>query len=624
MDAATGGARRVQRLPLSLDMEPYETATSLCSRISGRNGLPRMRVLCRDFSINSVALGNGEEEAVARVARLAGVEPAQLQLHTPTLIEVGRYRVGHETIKFSAMLRRGGQLCPLCIAEDECRDPKFGPYQRDIWQVAAFRHCQKHGVAFERPQFACRLGDIHDFTQVLKTWAPSAIIEVGTDGSALEEYLLSRIRTGAGADWIDRQAFHVVWQASEALGLLLKEGPQAKLHHQPTDKLIRAGAAGYEVLRKGLDALQVTLTDLRETGGQHMNNYGKLYGPLLSCLLERRRDPEFDEIRRFVRGYILQNFRIAPNTSVLGEQTEGNQMFTALTASRHFDVSLSMLNRQLKKEGLRPEGRPNEKSDPKLLVSRDRMEQVVAEVRKLSSITVTRAVIGADRHIMDRLWESGLLVPHYPDDGGTPVFHHDDIMQFLKRLQDAATAVRKPSRYWRPLTSAALKIHCSTVWLIEQALSGKLQLAARMSGPFQIADFLVSMNQLRALLSEVSEGMVTAAEAAKWLAADIPTIHALASSGLLPSQLAENRLANRPQRLFSKADLDAFAHSHVVMRALNGARRAKYTDTLAFIEQHGAQPVLSDPKVKPIFKRQHLEHIASLEGGRAAVMAFVD
>lgn len=79
VDAVTNGAceqrhnpNRPRRLPLSVEMQSGETATSLCSRNSAANGLPRMRTKCTDFSISHVDLCNGEAEAVTRVADWPG------------------------------------------------------------------------------------------------------------------------------------------------------------------------------------------------------------------------------------------------------------------------------------------------------------------------------------------------------------------------------------------------------------------------------------------------------------------------------------------------------------------------------------------------------------------------
>lgn len=109
--------------------------------------------------------------------------------------------------------------------------------------------------------------------------------------------------------------------------------------------------------------------------------------------------------------------------------------------------------------------------------------------------------------------------------------------------------------------------------------------------------------------------MVTATEAAKWLAADIRTVHALAVYGYLPSKMQESRLANRPRRLIARADLEAFARKYIVLRALNGQRKPLYSTTLAFVEEQGVQPLPLRKGTKPVFERQAIERLARLQGG---------
>ncbi|MFV0490837.1 MAG: TniQ family protein [Pseudorhodobacter sp.] len=606
---------RSKRLPLSVEMQPRETATSLFSRLSVANGLPRMPGLCRDFGTRYGDLCNGDPEAVRRVAELAGADPDLLQQSTPQVIEPGWFQLGRARIKFTAMLRNGGQICPLCVVEDECRDRQFGPYQRDIWQVAAFRRCPKHAVAFERSQFGCRHWEVHDFAQVLKTWSPAGILHLGSEDSSLQDHLLRRIREGSGRAWVDDQAFHVTWLFSEALGTLLTQGPKARMATQSIQALVRSGATGFELMSAGRNAILAALSDIRDQAGGDRDAYGKLYGPVLSCLLDRRKDPAFDALRHLVREFILDNFRVPPGSSLLGEKCPETRVFTAWSASKHFDVPLSLLSRQLRQEGQLTGSLPNNKSDRTLLIPKAQVEAMVAEVRQLHSVTVTRAVLGADRHVMDRLCASGLLTPHFPHDGGLPVYHQDEIMRFLKRLQEAVSSRRKPSRYWRPVTSAAARTHCSTVWILQQVFGGRLPLAARLADPFQLADFLVPVNQLKAMLSALPEGLVTAAEAARWLGADIKTTHALAIDGYLPSTIVESRLVNRPQRLIAKPDLERFTHRYIVLRALVGQRKASYAATLAFIEDQGVFPILTRDGIRPVYERRKIERLSLLTGG---------
>lgn len=622
VNAVTNGAcdewrysNRPKRLPLSVDMQPGETATSLGSRMPAINGLTGMRTLCRDFGITYVDLCNGLPDAVIRVAELAGADPELLLLHTPRLIEPGWHQLRREQLKFTALLPNGGQICPVCIAEDECRDPQCGPYQRDIWQIAALRHCRKHGVAYERPKFGCRASDAYDFLRALKTWSPTGIVHVGADHTELEDYLLQRLQLGPGDRWIDRQAFHVVWQFAEALGTLLTRGPKAKAVEQPVPALIRAGCVGFQIMRAGPETIRKVFADLRDEAGQNRDAYGKIYGAVLSCLLDRREDPDFDELRHLLRSFILDNFLIPAGTLILGEPCNDARVFTSLTASKHFDVPLSLLTRQMRHEGLLRTSQRNEKSDPSLLLSRHRMEAIVVQVQKLSSISVTRAVLGADHHVMDRLCAAGLLMPHFGNDGGMPMYHHGEVMRFLARLLHAVMSVRKPSRYWKPITSAAVRSHCSTVWIIQKVLDGKLKLSARLPNPFQLCEFLVPMNAVKVLLQGEPESLASATEAANWLAVDVRTIHALAIDGYLPFQLAACGSVKKPSRMFRTSDLETFAHDYIALRALSGQRKALYTATLDFIAEQGVAPLPIREGMRPIFERRAIERIARMEGG---------
>ncbi|RNF35325.1 TniQ family protein [Paracoccus methylarcula] len=602
------------KLALTVKTTEGETGTSLASRIALRNGVS-MRALCRDMAIPYADVCHGVPQAVVQVTDLIGCDSAPILFHTPRLIEHDWFQLGRERLKFTALLRGGGQICPLCVAEDEADEPHFGPWQRYTWQVAAFRRCRKHDLVLERPKYPGRHSESLDFTAIVRSWAPSEITRAQNDRHALEDYLLSRIQKGISSEWIDRQAFHVAWLFSEALGILLTKGPKARIPDQDAAALIAAGHVGFEILKSGPQALLSLLGDIRDQAGSDRGSYGKIYGPVLTCLRERRRDPEFDEIRCIVREFILDNFRIAPGTSILGEICNETRMFTVLTASRHFNVPISQLTRKLRMEGLLTNPQHNNDTDRNLLFRRDNMEKIAAELRKLSSMSVTRAVIGADRFVMDRLRELKLLRNYFPVDGGMPMFHQDEVMRFIRNLQAATHHVLRPGRRWKPITKVAANCHCSTAWVIQQVFAGNLELVSSQPDPFLLAEFLVSVSEIKELLDAIPLDMVNMTEAARLLAADVPTVKALITSGHLASRSVDSRLANRPLRLISRADLERFARNHVVVRALSGTRKAQYITTLAFIEEQGVFPLLAERGVKPVFERHAIERISRLPGG---------
>lgn len=366
------------------------------------------------------------------------------------------------------------------------------------------------------------------------------------------------------------------------------------------------------------------MADIRDQASASRPGYGKLYRALLNCLSERRKDPDFDELRNIVREFILDNFWVSPGTSVLGKKCVETRNYTVTTASVAYEVPLSLLTRQLRKEGLLISQKRNHMSDPNVMFLRSHIEAAVSEVGKLLSIAATRAVLDADRFVMERLCVEGLLTPHFDDDGGMPMYHRDEIVCLVLRLQDAASCVRKPGRYWRSITSAASHSHCSTAWIIRQVFDGRMGLASKVQSPFKLSDFLISMSKLKELLRIQPEGMVTAAEAAKRLSADVRTIHALAADGYLPSMITMSRLANRSRRFIATSHLEAFAHKYIVLRPLSGTRKARYMNTLSFIEDQGGSSILTHKGVKPVFERAAIERLAQLPGGELLARLLAD
>ncbi|MGB1264733.1 MAG: TniQ family protein [Nereida ignava] len=597
-------------LPLIVPMGDHELATSLASRVAALNGAPKLRQFCKETAVSYLDLCNGDVDAVKKIARLSAADSEKLLFQTPRLLENGWFRLGYERLKFTTMLRSGGQICPLCIADDRAVDERFGPYQRAAWQVAAFRRCPTHNTLFERPQFAFASNETFDFSRMLKHWKSTTPVCVEQRYTEYEEYLTQRLWQKPTSHWIDAQAFHVVWQMSEALGLLLTKGPNSKPQDESAPTLINAADAGFAVLSLGPQALIKALADIRDEAGSDRSAYGKLYRPLMSCLRERRDDAEFDIIRQLVREFIRDNFYIPSDTSLLGEICDHPRIHTVLTASKFFDVPTSLLSRRLRKNGLIPKGQPNNVSNRNLLIHSSQIERLVDDVKKLSSITVVRALFGVDRYLMERLCHERILEPYFGDDGGMPVYHVDEVMDFVKKLNQATRHMENPTHEWNTIPIVAARCHCSTAWIIRQVFDGKLELVSELSEPFMLNEFLVSIEHVKALLIAIPEGKVTVADAATMLGIDIKTVHALAESGLLSSEMSEFRLANRLRRLLDKSDLEAFARDYIPLAAPSKSCKSLFEDWLAFLAKNGAEPLEFDGGTKLIFVRADITRIA--------------
>lgn len=614
--------------PISILAGHGETATSLLGRVARANGYDRLQDACADQQILFRELANGREFEVRSVAQLTGADPERLLFDTPSLTGPGWFVLGRERIKFSAFQRMGGQICPVCLREDRVIDGDAGLFQRGIWQVSSIRSCHRHGVTLERNRLGCTTREAHDIIRHLRAWRPSLPIPIPENAQMLETHLLHRIAKGRREDWVDRFEFHVVALFCEALGTLVRFGSHSRTHDLSAQNLIEAGAVGFSIFREGYAEITSCLKNFQQTApAADKADYGKLYAPLLACLRERRKDTAFDDLRSLVREFILDNFHVPVGTSVLGEVSDNPRVVTVGIAAKQSGIQISILNRQLKMvDAIFGKSSKNTISDRATLISKSAMNSAVAEVRKLSSLAVTRAAIGADRYTMERLCAEGLIRLHFQkNDGGMPLVHEDAVVEFIDRLLAVTECGITTNPDHVALTEAAARCHCTVSALLTRALHGEFSLVSPLDAPFQLSDFYVNLTIVHQRLSEIPVEFISAATAAKLIGVKPGIIHALAEADFLPAIMVDSRLANRQIRLIRHADLEVFANKYIVLRALSGTRKATFEETQFFISNHGVAPLTLIGDSRKIFRRTDIERIAYLPGGeRLARLLMVD
>lgn len=219
----------------------------------------RLITFCSDIGIDYFQLVNGAPNEVQRLAALGGVDPSILQAATPTLVDAGWFRLGEETIKFTAFNRTSTRICPRCAADAASM---LDVVHHGLWQLSSSRTCAVHAchlVALARPKSP---NDCFDHVQMLDGFQPEEM-EFATPGHReLEDYLAKRISNGPEKTWLGRLPFHVAAQTCEMLGALLTLGPQAKRAALTSPQCAAAGTAGLRVLRDGADGLRETLKEI--------------------------------------------------------------------------------------------------------------------------------------------------------------------------------------------------------------------------------------------------------------------------------------------------------------------------------------------------------------------------
>ncbi|NVK21481.1 MAG: TniQ family protein [Kangiellaceae bacterium] len=597
----------------------WRTATSRASRAAQNNGYASLQALCSDQRIGFLNLCNGFDAEVAHIADLTGIEFDTLRFNTPRVDQQGWFRLGAERIKATAFTCSGGQVCPACVLEGRTDDARNGAFQRGVWQVSSLHCCLKNKVALVPLEVSGNSKSVHDFAQHIKSWVPGEITEVTDEDLGLEVYLADRIRLGRGQAWLDGFEFHFVSSFCEALGTLLKFGSKARPHLLSAPELIKAGAAGCAVAKHGANVIRNALNTIRTSAFKfHKPDYSKIYGPVIVELRARRNDPGFDVLRHLMREYVLDHFYVPEGTSLLGQTCGAPRLLTVGVASKRSGIPISTLTRQLKRSGELTSEMKNGLSDRAMLVSATVMDAAIGEAKKLSSLKIAREVLGCDRYTMERLVESEMILLHFSiGEGSLPMLHRDVILNFVSRLQAVTEVQSNLGNDDLPLAEVARQCHCTTHWLLSQALSGHLRLVSKLKEPFRLTEFYASLSEVRNQLDQVPEGHVTAAQAAKLLGCNVATIHALAEGGFVGSQFQDARLSNRKRRVVPLADLEAFERDYILLRALSGTRRADFEALQSMLAEQGVDRLPLGESARKFFKRVEIERLAYRPGGHA-------
>ena len=579
---------------------PGETAMSLASWTAALNGLSLKR-FCRDFGIRHSDLAAGDPTAVLQLAELTGSDVSMLLQNSPQHLSGGQCILINETVSTSLLRKAPGQICPVCIANSTTAGDRSQAIQNWKWQLSPLRRCRIHDVMLEPLEKA---NDPFDFATAIQAWVPSVVRPSPCIDPRFEEYLVKRLETGSGTTWLDALPIHVVVHFSEALGTVVAFGSDSSFEEITDEQKIEASALGFHHLSQGTGAVQAALEDLYSEAGRYRTAYRKLLAPVLKVLADNAKDAAFDGLRDLVREFVRDNFHIPDGTDLLGEVCSQSRVYTAFKAGREFGLSVSLINRELKKRGLRQDGGPNHKSDPSLLIPRRKMLDCVESVKSLSSITVVQTLLGLDRFVLEQLEDAGLLLSYFGDDRGRPMYEAAKVAGFLEQLHAMHIPNQAEALDWPSVLGLVQSLRCSTGWLIAKMLIGRVRLSAKSSNAFHLDDFRVSKGDVQHLLSLECEPTVSVSKIAKMLGTKVETARGLVEYSAIKT------LKNTGAPLACVGEVEAFNREYILLRALAGSMKSHFKDLKSSLAEDGCLPLLLGKTESAFYPRTHVYRLA--------------
>ena len=497
--------RILSLLPIST--EAGETATSLGARLARRNGAPRLISFCTDVGLDYIQLVNGAPEEVLRLADLAGCDAETLAFWTPQFLRSGCFKLGRETIKFTAFSRVASRGCPACIAIGIAAAGPAGAMHLGVWQLSSIRTCPIHLCLLSPLPPAPTNRDRFDVCLLLDDFTAAPPQPVDPKDRDLETYLIDRLRRGPGPEWLDQLPFHVAAQTAENLGAMLNLGADFPRGRITEAQWMAAGASGYRILVGGETAFRQALKNVQTAAPIDAGVYKSRYRNFFGWLRYRNDDRDFDVIRDLVREFVFRNFPVPEGAQVLGERCPRQYVYSIPSASRAFGVSRQQLSRRLCALGLATRIGPADRVVLDRYIEHDLACEIAGDFGQLLDASAAAKKLGIGRHLLARLTGPGLIRKFHATDAAAPLFHTGELGAFLARLR-ALLETGVPEDEWLPIPAAAHRSRRPTGLLTALILKRRLRLRSPMLEPTHFPAFHVSVIDIQTELPAARSGSV--------------------------------------------------------------------------------------------------------------------
>ncbi|MEX0319905.1 MAG: hypothetical protein AB3N21_18255 [Ruegeria sp.] len=389
---------------------------------------------------------------------------------------------------------------------------------------------------------------------------------------ALERYLLRRIRGAKGPDWLDTLQFHVAAQLCENFGLLLTKGADAVRHQTTEREWVEAGAAGYQVLSEGKDALTRKLKEIQNRNPIEYQLYRSKYRVFYQWLRDRDEGPEYDEIRDHVRQFVFDNFPVKPGALVLGVPCTEQKLHTICTASRRFGISRQMLSRCLVERGL-AEQVPGS-TTPKIhaYIQNAAVENIMFETIGTMDIRQAAQYLGIDRNLMARFVGRGWITHLVKPGTDWPRFTEIHLKRFIAELW------RKPKdrltiETLTDIPTAAHRTRCRIEHIVELILKDRLGSSRCAAGETPFKSVGVDLYELRKLLVPPADIGFSINDAAKYLRVSTRTITSLTDAAVLKCDSFNWPVVGRSVELVTAQSVAKFRSKYISLAELSDTRK---------------------------------------------------
>ncbi len=337
--------------------------------------------------------------------------------------------------------------------------------------------------------------------------------------------------------------------------------------------MYEAGAAGFEVLRYGPEALIAELHRLQSDPLQSNASHKLDLGPFwvwLSCGGDGEGMPA---LRDLVRDHVFQSYPVEAGTVVLGQACPRTQVYSIHSAKRAFRISRARLNAKLIEAGLAaPNGSPERVTVLRPLRA-ENLEPLLVPTAGLLSRDEAKARLGASESVFRQLRLAAAIGRHVEPTDRRPRYAAAEIEAFLSNLQAAIPnrAAINPSGDRMVLVDACRKVGTPLLTAASLIRAGRVPSAAIDPGRNGLGAIHVDLQDLR---TAVIAGMLDAVPKLKTAAiigGSLRMVDYLLTMGELMLAKRGPALRGHAMPAVTCASIDRFLADHTTLGRLSRA-----------------------------------------------------
>ena len=592
------------RLWPTLPFASGETPESYVSRLARANGIESASQFAGDLGIGFQHVLAGRDDALAKVAELAGVAPEALSREACARFG-NLWTLRGQTLARDGLTRGIRHVCAACFADD-ARDSNLPPGSAcrglSTWQVAHLRTCHVHGLAMgpltvpsagwiaER-DLAARVGPFVDRLEAF------ALAQAPRKQSPLEAYLSARLDGAASPHrWLDALPFHAAAKACEMVGAVYVFGKMQNLDLLGDADWHKAGAEGYGILVGGPVGIDAFLADLRRShdrGRAVANGPQAWFGRLYTWLAFNNRDPGYGPLRDLITRHLADNVPLAPGQKVFGGEVAERRVHSLRTAFLETGVHPTRLRKILAFAGHL--AADDVGSDHQVTFNAVATHDLLRRLTGAYTGQDLPSALNAKRVQAKLLVRAGFLKPVVAGadaDVGWKCYAREDVEKFLADLsRDAVPVAAAPDGAY-PMQDAAKRACCHSSEIVTLILNRRLAWVGRVKGVRGYGAILVDVSEVRRLVRGEELGGVPPSAAYKQLRMNWRSMTALIADGVIRTTIKRHPSHRVPVPVITQEEAERFGRAYVSLFEAARELGVHHMKLKCFLSGLGVEPTL--------------------------------